>query len=614
MIKTRKPIYFLFITELIVLVGMYISYPTRDTSQLVFNVSTFTREVAALVVLNVAIFLCKEKLSEKWMPFFNAFVAAIYSAVLVLARAYMARGNLMLVWQSPRTWFLCFLSWLASTIVFYYLFFIVFNLTAKYQVKKHVLEETETIKFFLIVFLAFILLVIPYLFSSLPGIVSFDGMYQIDELFREKTAGGQYTLTNHNPILSTLIQGLFIKIGITIFHSINVGILLNTLFLNLLMIVGMSLLVTAVAVYINKYAAIVLAAFLGLFPMFFLWSNTLDKTGYFIAVFIFFISSLIILDEGTIDFKSITLLVVSGSLLCLLRNDGLIYLIFAALGSLTLKKRKTIVLSVIISFLLVVGASKAMTNITRALPTEPMESLSIPMQQLGRAVKYNPKSITRNEQKELKQFFNYKEISKVYNPEYADKMKGVTTWPYLQFKGNYKQQLYLYNEQSFVKNKDLFWKLWWQIGMKNKKLYFESLVGLNIFYLYPQNHPSVFSWVIGPNFGNAVSTKLFSNYNLLNVQYLAKLLKGLSKLSYLPVIKFLFISFTWFALWLLASISIIDQKKYRFLNLVFIGGAIIIVSLMSPVNGLMRYTFPLIALDPILLIICISEGMVKCDI
>ena len=611
MIKLRKCV--LLIAELIVLGGMLISYPTQDTGRFILNVSTVIRVIVSLILLNIAIFFCKRQLNEKWMIFFNLKVASIYSVILVLGRAYIARGNLTLVWQSSQTFCLCFLSWFAFTIVLYSLFIIVYNLTSNHQLNCNVLDKKRKDRYFLIIFSLFIVLSLLYFISALPGIVSFDGMYQIDELFHEKTVGGQYSLTNHNPIFSTLVQGFFIKIGISIFHSINVGILLNTIFLNLLMITGMSLLVTIVAIYLNKYVSFFLAAFLGLFPVFFLWANTLDKTGYFIAVFLYFVSSLIILDKENEDLKSIALLVVSGLVLGLLRNDGMVYLIAALLGSLTLKSRKKVVLSIILSCILVVGLSKAMMYVTRALPTEPMESLSIPMQQLGRVVKYNPRSITSENKKNLKQFFNYKQIAKSYNPEYADKMKGIAVWPYLQFKGNYQQRLHLYNEQPFQKNRHSFWKVWWQVGKRNKKLYFESLVGMNIFYLYPQNHQTIFSWVIGPNFGNSVQTELFSSYGLWNERYLAKLLRVLSKVTLLPLVKYLFISFTWFLLWLLPSVSVINQEKYKYLNLIFIGGAIITVSLMSPVNGLMRYTFPLIILDPILWIVCMNSNMSVAD-
>ena len=153
---------------------------------------------------------------------------------------------------------------------------------------------------------------------------------------------------------------------------------------------------------------------------------------------------------------AIWLLVVSGVLLSLTRNDGVVYLILAALGSIWLKQRKKIFIAVLVAVLLTLGLSKGLTMVTKALPTEPMESLSIPMQQLARVAKDNPASLNRSEKRQLNHFFNYSKIAAAYNPEFADSVKVNSRWPYYKFVGDYQQRMKLYKSQQFVMDKGSF--------------------------------------------------------------------------------------------------------------------------------------------------------------
>ncbi len=594
---------------IIALVGMGVAYPATNSPRIIVNSKTVLLVLTALVLL-IGMGVCNRNLKvNKWILFWNSVISIIYSSILVIGRAYEARGNLSLIWASHFDFWCSILSWLSYSILLFYLFLTIYHLTVKYQLKKVVLAPKNKIKFCLLIFLLLLVLALPYFVVTFPGLAGFDGMRQMDELFRQKTTDGAFSLTNHHPIFSTLLQGLFIKVGISCFHSINAGILLNSIFLNLLTIASFSLLITIVALHFNKYVSIILAVFFGSFPAVIEWANGVDKTGYFVAFFILFLSSLLLLDIRQNSQKqfAIWLFVISGILLSLTRNDGIVYVLFAMLGSLPLNGWKKIWLGALIVIVLAISFSKALTVTTRALPTEPMESLSIPMQQLARVVRDNPKSLTRSEKRQLNRFFDYSKLASAYNPEFADNVKDNARWPYDKFVGNYQQRKRLYDNQQFVKNKGQFWKLWFEVGKKNKRIYLEALVGQNIFYLYPQNHLSYFFWILGPNAGNKTVTDLFAGYHLKDVSRFYQFAIELKNASEMLVIGWLFISFTWFSLWLLPSIMLIDQQRFNFLNLVMIGGAIVLISLASPVNGYLRYTMPLIILDPFLWIGCFQQ-------
>lgn len=125
-----------------------------------------------------------------------------------------------------------------------------------------------------------------------------------------------------------------------------------------------------------------------------------------------------------------------------------------------------------------------------------------------------------------------------------------------------------------------------------------------MFYIYPQNHPTIYFWMPGTSTNTLFVTKMFKNYKLNRPELFSKLVKNILIATNLPVLNLLFISFTWFFIWLIESLVIINTNKLQYLNLVFLGAAIIIVELLSPLSGYLRYSFPLIELVPILGLIC----------
>ena len=102
-------------------------------------------------------------------------------------------------------------------------------------------------------------------------------------------------------------------------------------------------------------------------------------------------------------------------------------------------------------------------------------------------------------------------------------------------------------------------------------------------------------------------TKIFKNYKLNHPNAFSKLVKNMLIISNLPILNLLFVSFTWFTLWGVGSLILLDSRKIEYLNLILLGAAIIVIELFSPLNGYLRYTFPLIELVPILSIVSLRN-------
>ncbi|AGR65322.1 DUF6020 family protein [Limosilactobacillus reuteri] len=611
MLKANKSNFFdtskLIVLNILVYIGLLIRFPSVNENRVLNSTAYYQIYILIVIILiNIMIQYCKYIQLSMLIKALNAICAVVYASVIVIGRAYIAKENLSLIWDSNQSILYALLSCISFSILLYFTFLTIYKFISKIQFSSVLLEITgkARLKLWGYIFLCFFILWFPYFIITNPGLAGNDGMHQINELFYQKTFDGYFTLTNHHPLFTTLIQGGLIKLGLILFHSINSGVLINSIFLNILTISCFSFLILTIIDFYGNKLGILTMMFFGLFPIFPLWANALDKTGYFNAILSLFLVSIINIDGGKRNKSSIALLIISGVLLGLIRNDGLIYILAVLIGSLTLKKKRNILISLASVVFLIVIIGKILVFSTKALPTEPMESLAIPMQQISRVVKYNPSSLTNSEKTTLNKFFHYSNMAKVYNPEFADPAKINSRWPYRQFVGTYKARKEKYDNQNFVKNKKKFLLTWIKIGENNKKLYFEAFVGENLFYIYPQNHPTIYFWMPGTSTNTLFVTKMFKNYKLNRPELFSKLVKNILIATNLPVLNLLFISFTWFFIWLIESLVIINTNKLQYLNLVFLGAAIIIVELLSPLSGYLRYSFPLIELVPILGLIC----------
>lgn len=598
---------YLIMINFLVYIGLSINYPVNNIPRFGYNSYQQLLLLLLMIGFNYVFYKRKNVFTDKLNNSINVVFSMVYSVFLVLGRSYISRWNLSLIWENKKSIVLSILSWLAMSIVIYYLINFVVSILQSCQNDRVSNTKESTLRYWLIVFLIILILWLPYFIVSFPGLASYDGMEQMNELFRSKSYDGQFVLTNHHPIFPTLIEGLFIQIGVNIFNSINVGVLINTIFVNLISISGIATLCVTVKKYINARYVKYLVLFYALFPVLPQWANSLDKTSYFTAAFSYLISSIILITFKNIQRKDLCYLLLSSVALGLIRNDGIIYIFFILLGAFTLTNRKQVISVCISSIILILVISKCLLSVTNALPTEPMESMAIPIQQVYRVVKYDSQSLSKSEKKKLNKYFVYSKMRYNYNPEFGDVAKYNTRWPYRKFTGSYKDRYRKFNTQPFVKNKHDFWKLYLQIGKKHKKLYTEAIVGLNIYYVYPQILPSHYGWQIGANIGNVENTHLFDAYHLTNVKYFQKSMNLLNKISELPIINLLFITFGWFILWLLTSIVILNEKKYKSLSLILIGLAVVLVGMISPLNGFLRYYQPLIVLVPVLVTIMFTK-------
>ena len=162
---------------------------------------------------------------------------------------------------------------------------------------------------------------LPILVIFYPGSVPHDGLRQINMFF------GINTISNHHPIFSTWIMGSIMYLGRLIAND-NFGIFLNILFQSiiccLIFAYSIKLLRELGAPYYSQLLALLFFSFVPIWPG---YMQALIKDTLYAGIFALYVISIILfVKEKQLFFTKknyIILLILSGLLLCLLRNNGI---------------------------------------------------------------------------------------------------------------------------------------------------------------------------------------------------------------------------------------------------------------------------------------------------
>lgn len=211
------------------------------------------------------------------------------------------------------------------------------------------------------------------------------------------------------------------------------------------------------------------------------------------------------------------------------------------------------------------------------------EMLSIPFQQTARYVRDYQSEVTEYERQVIDSVLDYNTIGTVYNPLISDAVKGT-------YKGDDSKLLE-------------YFKVWSTMFLKHPRTYIEAFLGGTYLYYYPFG-----SVPFGLAFPNKIETNPAINTGFFDFHYdisdsTVRMFTWniLYLVSKLPGISLLFHPGTYIWLLLIAAVYAITRKK-KTLIFGMIPAAITFLScIASPLNGSVRYSFPLFLMTPIIL-------------
>lgn len=606
--------------SIVIIFGLSINFKlvenTNNIEYLIerFRVTDLTTEIVIIVLSTFSVILFHSIYPMKLIAKIMCLVtASIYSFFIIIGLALSNSGSIYLIFNSPLNIILSLYFYLTILFVIYNFLYWIYSKLMFFSSRKELLSY-KSMKIWFLFFIGLCICWLPMVLLLCPGIWGWDGMDQINQFYSVTSGEVHFYLTNHHPYTTTVIMGNLFNVGLKLFHNTNKAISLVILFNNIYLISSFSYLLYIISRYCDKRYSKYLFFFFAFFPIFSFWANTFDKTCYFLGAISFFYAELVYFIK--MDYKSwnkvhFLTLFIAACLVGLTRNDGIFYVLFTLIGSVFLKNSINVKLVLTGALIGIFIFNRFGLTMLKVLPTEPMESMQVPMQQIALTLKENPRSLSNENKKQLSKFLDVQAMAHMYTANNYDAVKSTIKFPQWKFKGDFNSREKQFNNVPIVKDKGELYSIWFNLLLKNKLLFFDSFLAGNYNYYFPTTDVSLV-WNDPPLNGGASKyeyTKYIDGYtpSVNQFQFYLRIF-FMKSITVLPVFNLLFIPMLWNWLLIFVSALLLMQNLKRYLIIIFPSLIVFIVMLMGPVNGALRYCFPLMIIVPILFIVGITNN------
>lgn len=329
-------------------------------------------------------------------------------------------------------------------------------------------------RFFLLCWGGIFLLWVPYLIAQLPAVLDYDAIKQLDML------AGLRPMTDHHPFVHTMFIKLCLFIGGS---STTAYAVIQMLLLSLIFAFSTSWLYSK---GVSKCVCLIIAAYFALNPVHASFSVTMWKDVLFGGFILLLTVALgeVTLTKGECLRKPSWFLLLLLSVLgtAFFRNNGPMVLAALAVVLLLVFRRawKQWIAVFACVFLLLGIVKGPVFDAVGVAPTTFTESLGIPLQQVARVVAVGG-DITQEQLKTLDTFVSVETIKKNYYPYCVD---------------NIKSEVYGadFHHEVLEENKGEFFRLWFELLVKNPKIYVESYLDSTYGFWYPLSDSFVAYW------------------------------------------------------------------------------------------------------------------------
>ena len=322
---------------------------------------------------------------------------------------------------------------------------------------------------------AFIFILICYLpmyVIMFPGTFRSDTANQLEQIIM-----GMYN--THHPLLHTLLFKLCIE-SVALTGSLNRAFALYSALQTVLLAGCFALTCASIARTCNGKAARLSAVFFALYPMHMIFAGTMTKDVLFAGVFAWMMAvSAEMLTVRTPTKRLYGQLVSAGILAVLLRNN-MRYAVAAwlVIGFFFLcKTHARLLLCVLLSLVLALGANAGLVKLTDAQPGDVREMLTWPVQQVIRACLTMPERIDAQELESVDRVIPMRKW-KDYNPRISDPIKGAL------------------DSAEMKRNLPVYLSAYLSIGMKCPQAYLDAVVEQAYPYFYPYSrYPNAYDYI-----------------------------------------------------------------------------------------------------------------------
>lgn len=529
-----------------------------------------------------------EKLMKKRKKVIVTILSIIYSTFLIVGNSFIKTNSFKYI---EKNIFLNIVTYFIYIIIFYYLISTAFNIIDNKKIKipkmkgikKIHLYELFNKNTFLFSLIFIIICWLPYIISFYPIILSPDPSFQIRQYFKIPNKYSTYsimidpnvTITNHHPVVHTLLLGTCMKFG-TIINNVNIGLFIYSIIQ--ILILSSTLAYTIKFLKEKNISHIYLFMMLlvySLVPVFPFYSMSAVKDVIFGSLIINYIIRMYKLIKDTdIQVNDYLKTIVLMILIILFRNNGIHTILLSFPLLLLIKKTYKFKLKILTIFLIIISFNYSYNSIIlpyfRITPTSVREKLSIPFQQTARYVKEHSEDVTEEEKQIIDKVLVYDTLGERYKGEIADPVKN-------QF-----------NKYTTKEELNAYFKVWFNQLLKHPKTYFEATINNTYGYYYPLKN----NWYIYYKFDSRITDDGF-NYHYNNLELSRNILSIYGNIyQFIPILNiFVNIGINVWILIFMAS-YLFYRKKYNELIYLSPSFVLLLVCIASPVNTYFRYALP----------------------
>ena len=442
---------------------------------------------------------------------------------------------------------------------------------------------------------------LPYVILFYPGVLMADSSNQIKQYFGLEISDSTSTnsvnlidenvkITNHHPVLHTVILGSCIQIGRKLVND-NFGIFIYTF----LQMITLAISFTYIIYFMkklktNNYIRITTLLLFALFPIFPFYAMEITKDVPYTSAMIIYICQLYKIikyyNNEKISNWRVASIIALCILVCLLRNNGLYSIILSLPFVAIFNKvnRKRILLITLFIFIFYELFLKVLLPVCKISNTGVREMLSVPLQQTARYVKQYDNEITDEEKKVIDKLLNYETLASRYVPERSDAVKND------------------FNKDATGEDLKNYFKIWFTQFFKHPNVYFESFINNYYGYFYLEEKTVEYTASYIEKCDNRINKTGEFKYSYKKKKNGRKAIKELLSISNkIPVISWItnLAINNWTILLIICYLLYI--KKYKEIVYILPSFVTLLVCLISPVNAYFRYSMPNIFAIPLII-------------
>ena len=332
----------------------------------------------------------------------------------------------------------------------------------------NILLEKNSNKLPLLCFFLCIIVRVPFFLYSYPGIMTPDSINQIEQIL------GMKPFSNHHPWVHTMIMSFFYHLGSLFTENRNLAFAFYTIFQLIFMAFAASYLIFVLDKYVKYKVLLLLVIFFYAFlPYHSVMAICIWKDVMFSGTVLLFSTTLFHLlmiqkkttsEKPEINLKdnlaSLMIYFVSGVLFCLLRSNGryAFFITFPFLLYSFWKSKKLMYPLHLFILLLVLFIKGPVMDHYQVRQPDFVESLSIPLQQVGRVIAKGH-ILTAEEQKLLNKIMDIDYVPQLYTEFISDPMKELVRAG---------------NPSHLEEHKAEYLKLWISLGLRYPATYLEA--------------------------------------------------------------------------------------------------------------------------------------------